>query len=78
MWTQTQSLGRRVGRRMVAVAALVALVSACGSAPPAPPPDPASLDTPAIAAALSGFQGGQIKQHMSVLADDANAWTPLR
>jgi len=46
------------------------LASACGGSPP-PPPDPAALDTPDIAAALAGFQGSQIKQHMSVLADDA-------
>ncbi len=56
---------------MVAVVALLVLASACASPPPAPPPDPTSLDTPDIAAALSAFQGSQIKQHMSFLADDA-------
>ena len=32
---------------------------------------PAALDTPEITAALSGIQAARIKQHMTVLADDA-------
>ncbi|MEP7118796.1 MAG: M28 family metallopeptidase [Acidobacteriota bacterium] len=36
-----------------------------------PKPAPTALDTPEIATALAGFQAGQIKQHMTVLADDA-------
>jgi len=64
-------MGRRGGQRVVLGIALATLVSACGGSPPAPPPDPASLDGPEIAAALAAFQGSQIQQHMSVLADDA-------
>jgi len=58
---------------MVVGVALVALVSACGGSTPAPAPAPAAdaLDAPDIAAALKAFQGSQIKQHMTVLADDA-------
>ena len=52
--------------------ALPALVAACGApSTPAPPANPAALDTPAITTALAGFDAGQIKTHMSVLADDA-------
>lgn len=63
------------GRRIVLSIALVTLVSACGGAPStpatAPEPAPPSLDTPEISAALTAFQGSAIKQHMTVLADDA-------
>jgi hypothetical protein len=51
--------------------ALTALVSACAGAPPAQPPGPPSPDAPEIAAALDGIKGAAIKEHMSVLADDA-------
>ena len=70
MWDKHQRTGRPSTRRMVAGVALVALVSACGGSPPSTPPAAASLDSPDIAAALKAFQGSQIKQHMSVLADD--------
>ena len=63
-----------VGRRIVVSIALVALVSACGGPAPEPAataPAAPSLDTPEIAAALKAFEGSAIKQHMSVLADDA-------
>jgi Zn-dependent M28 family amino/carboxypeptidase len=57
-------------RRVIPGLALVALVGGCGGAPSSPAPDAASLDAPAITAALKAFEGGAIKQHMSVLADD--------
>jgi Zn-dependent M28 family amino/carboxypeptidase len=52
---------------------MAGLVSACGGAPTpsSPPPAAPALDGPDIAAALKGFQGSAIKQHMTVLADDA-------
>ncbi len=62
---------RHYDRRLVPGVAVLALLSACGGAPPPPPPAAASLDSPEIATALKGFEGSQIKQHMSVLADDA-------
>jgi len=69
------SMSLNIGRRIVVSIALVALVSACGGSAPEPAATPApaapSLDAPEIAAALKAFQGSAIKQHMSVLADDA-------
>ena len=59
------------GCRMVLGVALVALVTACGGPSPSRSRDAASLDAPEIKSALDGIQGSQIKQHMSVLADDA-------
>jgi Zn-dependent M28 family amino/carboxypeptidase len=64
-------MGRHSRRRIVAGVALVALVSGCGGAPSSPEPAADSLDGAEIVAALEGFQGGAIRQHMSVLADDA-------
>jgi len=58
------------GRRVIPGLALSALISACAGAPPAPTQGPASLDAPEIAATLTGIQGGQVKQHMIVLAGD--------
>jgi Zn-dependent M28 family amino/carboxypeptidase len=57
-------------RSALAVTA-TAVMSACSSAPPAPPPDPAALDGPEITAALDGMDPAKIRQHMTVLADDA-------
>jgi Zn-dependent M28 family amino/carboxypeptidase len=57
-------------RRLIPSVAVLAVLSACGGSP-SPPPAAASLDSPDIATALKGFEGSQIKQHMSVLADDA-------
>ncbi len=70
MWEEDKSLRWRFGCRMILGLALVALVSACGGSPPPPAQEAASLDTPEIKAALERIHGGQIKQHMSVLADD--------
>jgi len=58
------------GRRIALGVAVATLVSACGGSGSLPNQDPASLDTPEIATALQGFSGDQIRQHMSVLADD--------
>lgn len=52
----------------MAVVTLALTLGACRSAPPA---DPASLDAPAVAAALNAISGDQIKAHMTVLASDA-------
>jgi Zn-dependent M28 family amino/carboxypeptidase len=60
-----------VWRRSVVVATMVALVTACTAAPPPEPRNRAALDAPELAAVLDGIQGSQIKQHMTVLADDA-------
>jgi hypothetical protein len=50
--------------------ALAAVVSACAGSSPTPPPATDSLDGPEMGSALAAIQGSQIKQHMSVLADD--------
>ncbi len=70
MWEEDKSMRWRFGCRMILGLALVALGSACGGAPAPPAQEVASLDTPDIKAALEGIHGDQIKQHMSVLADD--------
>ena len=58
------------GCRIVSGVALVALVAACGGSSPSPSREAAPLDAPEIKTALNAIQGSQIKQHMSVLADD--------
>jgi Zn-dependent M28 family amino/carboxypeptidase len=60
-----------VWRSIVLVVASVLIVAACGSSGAAPAQDVAAIDGPAIKSALDAIQGSQIKQHMSVLADDA-------
>ncbi len=70
MWNPSQRVSPPVGR-MVVVLVLVALVSGCGGAAPAPAPPADALGSADITAALKAFQGSAIKQHMSVLADDA-------
>lgn len=57
--------------RLVLGVLLTSLVGACSAAPSAPPAGPVTLDTPEVGAALDGIDAGRIKQHMSVLADDA-------
>lgn len=56
--------------RTVLGVALAAIVSACAGSSPTPPPATDSLDGPEMGSALAAIQGSQIKQHMSVLADD--------
>jgi hypothetical protein len=73
------SMDLHLGRRIVVSIALATLVSACGGAPSAPAsapePAPPSLDTPEIAAALKGFQGSAIRQHMTVATNRrCNTW----
>lgn len=55
--------------RTISALSLVASLAACAQSP-APAADPASLDSPQIAAALKGVRADEIKRHMSVLADD--------
>src|SRR5262245_49601160 len=49
---------------------LAASVSACAGSAPTPSPAMDSLDGPELVAALDSIRGNQVKQHMSVLADD--------
>ena len=68
---------RCAGSRFLMSLLLSALASACGgadadrNASAAETPSPAALDAPEIEAALKGIQAARIKQHMTVLADDA-------
>jgi Zn-dependent M28 family amino/carboxypeptidase len=50
--------------------ALAVIVSACAGSSPTPSPATDSLDGPELIPALESIHGSQIKQHMSVLADD--------
>jgi hypothetical protein len=61
---------RHFRHRLFLGVALVALVSACGGSPPPQHLDASALDAPELTAAVEGVQAGQIRQHMSVLADD--------
>ena len=57
--------------RLVAVGVMASvLTGACSATPPAETKTPLTLDSPEMAATLSGIQGTPIKQHMTVLADD--------
>jgi Peptidase family M28 len=56
--------------RTVLGVALAAIVSACAGASPTPSPATDSLDGPDLLSALDSVQGGQIEQHMNVLAGD--------
>jgi Zn-dependent M28 family amino/carboxypeptidase len=60
-----------IGHRAALGVVLAALVGGCSGAPPSSNPGATTLESAEITAALSGIQGGHIKQHMSVLADDA-------
>ena len=63
-------MGRHITQRAVLEVALAAMVSACAGGSPAHSPATDSLEGPEIVAALDSVHGSQIKQHMSVLADD--------
>jgi Zn-dependent M28 family amino/carboxypeptidase len=56
--------------RAVLGVALALIVSACAASSSTPPPATDSLDEPELISALDSIHGSQIKQHMSVLADD--------
>jgi Zn-dependent M28 family amino/carboxypeptidase len=57
-------------QRAVLGVALAAIVSACAGSSSTPSHATGSLDGAELTAALESIQGNQIKQHMSVLADD--------
>ena len=59
------------GYRVALGIAVTAIVGGCSGATSSPDSGPATLDAPDITAVLDGIQGSQIKQHMSVLADDS-------
>jgi len=61
---------RHVTQWAVLEMALAVIVSACAGSSPTPPPAADSLDGPELVSALESIHGSQIKQHMSVLADD--------
>ncbi len=61
---------RHITQWAVLNVALAVIVSACAGSSPTPPPATASLDGPELISALESIHGSQIKQHMSVLADD--------
>jgi Zn-dependent M28 family amino/carboxypeptidase len=50
--------------------ALAAIVTGCAGSSPTASPAADSLDGPELVSALDSIKGSQIKQHMSVLADD--------
>ena len=62
---------RHITQWAVLEVALAVIVSACAGSSPTPSPAVDSLDGPELTAALDSIHGSQIKQHMSVLADDA-------
>ena len=61
---------RHITMRAVLEVALAAIMSACAGSSPTPSPAADSLDGPELVSALASIHGSQIKQHMSVLADD--------
>jgi Zn-dependent M28 family amino/carboxypeptidase len=60
-----------LGQRIAFGVVLAALVGGCNSGPSSAGPGAAMLDAAEVTPALEAIQGGQIKQHMSALADDA-------
>src|SRR5262245_3059124 len=64
-----QNMRRDTIHRAIFGMALAASVSACAGSSPTPSATD-SLDGPELVAALDSIRGNQIKQHMSVLADD--------
>ena len=61
---------RHITQWAVLEVALAVIVSACAGSSPSPSPATDSLDGPELSSALDSIHGSQIKQHMSVLADD--------
>ena len=61
---------RHITQWAVLEVALAVIVSACAGSSPTPSSAVESLDGPELTAALDSIHGSQIKQHMSVLADD--------
>ena len=59
------------GHRIARGIAVAALAGGCSSAPSSLSSASMTLDGPEMTTVLNGIQGSQIKQHMSVLADDA-------
>jgi Zn-dependent M28 family amino/carboxypeptidase len=66
--TGAENMRRYTMHRAVLGVALI--VSACAGSSPTPSPATDSLDEPELVSALDSIHGIQIKQHMSVLADD--------
>jgi hypothetical protein len=61
---------RHITQWAVLNVALAVIVSACAGSSPTPSPATDSLDGPELIPALESIHGSQVKQHMSVLADD--------
>jgi Zn-dependent M28 family amino/carboxypeptidase len=61
---------RHITQWAVLEVALAVIVSACAGAASTTPPAADALDGPELVSALASIHGSQIKQHMSVLADD--------
>ena len=61
---------RNTMHRAILRVALAASVSGCAGSSPTASPATDSLDGPELKSALASIHGSQIKQHMSVLADD--------
>ena len=61
---------RHITQWAVLEVALAVIVSACAGSSPTSSPAVDSLDRPELTAALESILGSQIKEHMSVLADD--------
>ena len=61
---------RHITQWAVLEVALATIVSACAGSSPTPSAGTDSLDGPELVSALESIHGSQIKQHMSVLADD--------
>ena len=60
----------QISDRILRSVLLLAFVGGCTSTPAQVSPRATSLDSPEINTVLNGFQAAQIKQHMTVLADD--------
>src|SRR5262249_26810023 len=63
-------MGWQISDRTLRGVLLLAFVGGCTSTPAQVSPRGRSLDSPEINTVLNGFQAAEIKQHMTVLADD--------